>query len=51
MTLKLKYNQIPFEELITNVEDYLYKKQFWKKDSEVIRQDISALLRRNKPPK
>ena len=43
--------KIPIEEIITNVEDCLYKNQILKEDSEVIRQDISSLLRRSKPPK
>lgn len=41
---------IPFEEIIVGVEDCLVKNQMRKDDLEAIRQDVSSILRKAKPP-
>ncbi|XP_045492134.1 uncharacterized protein LOC123691667 [Colias croceus] len=43
--------KIPCEEIISHVEDTLFKNNILKEDAEAIRQDISCVLRTCKPPK
>ena len=44
-------HKIPYEDIIANVEDCLVKNKVGKEDLEAIRQDVSNVLRRSKPPK
>ncbi|XP_045491134.1 uncharacterized protein LOC123691008 [Colias croceus] len=43
--------KIPCEEIISHMEETLFKNNILKEDAEAIRQDISCVLRTSKPPK